>query len=565
MQDYEKELLADFDSDSDVSLEEEPLVENSTENEAKSFENLNGLQENDFIQQQNGFNSGENSTNNHEKTFFTQLSELIASNTVAGSLSAILSEPDISSIEDITAFSKVYPFIPQLKKHIELYSNEETTDFLELLSSIDDSEDQSEEYKFILLVNELSGIINQEIIAYHQLLKTQYKVVFPELETLVLNPIDYARIIAIIKQDLKNIRSYDEQMKAIVSNEKILVIIMAALQQLGQQFVLNDKDMNSIIDCCVILLELDEILQLLSNFITQKLTKFAPNVSAIVGSITTSQLLIATGSLKSLAMTPSCNLASLGIRDLSSKTKSKSRTVRQTGYLYHSEVVKYLPEDIVRSTMRIVSGKVILAARVDLAGSCPDGSIGHTYLEEIRKKIDKLLTPPEHQPDKALPAPVDVKSKKRGGRRFRKMKERFQMSDLRRAQNKMEFGKEEDSVTDSFGEEIGLGMSRTNGGSGRIGEIRVNTNTGARMSKGMVHRLQKHEQSAKIQRIDKGIFDQDFDSILLVNPSSKKSSENKLNGSSSSTIGSKWFTGMSKRKNEDDGGNDKKRQQNSVL
>ncbi|KAK6454498.1 splicing factor [Scheffersomyces xylosifermentans] len=552
MEDYEKELLADFDSDEGSDSEEVPVE--------------NGFLDEDIDpipDSHEDIHNGKNAvTVVEEKSFGIRLHELIVNSTVHNTLSSILSEPNIEEVDDLTKFSKVFPLIPELKSHIELYSNEEDTDFLELLSSIDNGNDQSEEYRFVLLINELSTIINQEIAAFHSLVKLQYNVVFPELETLILNPIDYARIIIIIKQDLQNIKSYETEMKAIVSNEKILVIIMAALQQVKNQFILDDKDIGKVLDCCRVILELDDILTTLSTFITSKLSKFAPNVSAIVGSITTSQLLIATGSLRQLALTPACNLPSLGVRDLSSQTKTKSRTIRQTGYLYHSDVVKYLPEDIVRSVMRIISGKVILAARIDLAKSNADGSLGEKYLDEIKQKIEKLLTPPEHQPDKALPAPVDQKSKKRGGRRFRKMKERFQMSELRKAQNKMEFGKQEDSITDSFGEEVGLGMSRSNGGVGRIGEIRVNTNTSARMSKSMVQRLQKQEQNSKILRADKGIFDDDFDSILLANPTARNGGDKRdtaISGQGNSS--SKWFTGMTKRKlQEDVNGNDRKKQ-----
>lgn len=56
------------------------------------------------------------------------------------------------------------------------------------------------------------------------------------------------------------------------------------------------------------------------------------------------------------------------------------------------------------------------------------------------------------------------------------------MSELRRAQNRMQFGKAEDTVLDSFGNEVGLGMSARE-------KIAVNENTGARMSKRMAERI----------------------------------------------------------------------------
>ena len=121
------------------------------------------------------------------------------------------------------------------------------------------------------------------------------------------------------------------------------------------------------------------------------------------------------------------------------------------------------------------------------------------------------------------------------------MKERFQMSELRQAQNKMEFGKQEESVIDSFGEEVGLGMSR--GGAGRL-NIQLNTNTNAKMSKSLTNRLQ-------LQKVSNNVFNDDFDSILLTN-NTNNSSNMVDNNEPNDSNKSKWFTGMVKRKREED-------------
>ncbi|CUM52623.1 uncharacterized protein AC631_00629 [Debaryomyces fabryi] len=518
MEDYEKELLADLGSDSSDEEQSDILNHNNVDH--------NTLQPVEHI-----------SSQDTELEFEQKLKKLL-NDEYNYSLQDRLEQFDITNVKDITQISKIYPIIPDLQSHIEIYSSDDNCDYLDLLSSVN-NEKQNEEYSFILMVNELSQVIHQEISLVHSFIKLQYKVVFAELETLVLNPIDYANIVLLIKQDITNIKKYESELMNIVSNEKVLIIIMSAMQHIKDQFVLNNQDFEMIIKACRLVIDLNNVLSQLSEFISSKLSKFAPNVSAIVGPITTSQLLIASGSLRQLSLTASCNLPSLGVRDLSSQKTNKS--VRQTGYLYHCELIKYLPPSVVRSAMRILSGKVILAARIDLSQSCPSGSLGEKYLEEVTNKIEKLLTPPEAQGDKALPAPVEHKSKKRGGRRFRKMKERFQMSELRKAQNKMEFGKQEESVIDSFGEEVGLGMSR--GGAGRL-NIQLNTNTNAKMSKSLTNRLQ-------LQKVSNNVFNDDFDSILLTNNTNNSSNmvdNNERNDSNKS----KWFTGMVKRKREED-------------
>lgn len=465
MENYEKELLADFASDSDEEIVLDEQVEEPTSVEIST------------------------------KTLDEKLEFTINNYTAYNQFHLIQAGSQFTSKEDLTKYSLILPLIPELINKIASYDNQEETDFEELLASV--NHDQSPEYKFILSINELSTIINQEIESFHAVLKMQYKVVFPELETIIRNPVDYAKIIFTIKQDLQNIRNHESELKKIVTNEKVLIIIMAAIQQQSKQFVLNDDDVNRVLDCCDIIFTLDDILYKLSQFVSSKISMFAPNVCALIGSMTTAQLLISTGSLRQLALTPSCNLASLGVKDLSSSSKN---TVRQGGYLYYSEFIKSLPQDIKKQVIRILSGKIILAARIDLSKSNLSGDIGRDYLSQVHTKIEKLITPPEQQPDKALPIPIDQKSKKRGGKRFRKMKERFQMSELRKAQNRMEFGKQEETILDSYGDEVGLGMSHNN--QSRIGKININKNTGAKMTKAMSQRLQQTQNNGNLIETD---------------------------------------------------------------
>lgn len=501
MENYEQELLADFASDSDTEV---------VLDVADGKQNLN-LQKDSL------------------KTVEEKIEYIINNYTTYNQFHMIQAGSEFKTKQDLTNLSVILPIIPQLIEKLKNYDNEEETDFQELLASV--NQNQSPEYRFILLINELSTIINQEIEAYHAILKRQYKVVFPELETIIRNPIDYAKIIFTIKQDLSNIKRYESDLKQLVTNEKVLIVIMAAIQQVSKQFILNQDDMNRILDCCDIMFSLDDILYKLSQFVSSKISLFAPNVCSLIGAMTTAQLLISTGSLRQLALTPSCNLASLGVKDLSSSSKAQSN-VRQAGYLYYSEFIKSLPQDIKKQAIRILSGKIVLAARIDLSKSSPNGDVGRDFLDQIHTKIEKLLTPPQQQPDKALPIPIDQKSKKRGGKRFRKMKERFQMSELRKAQNRMEFAKPEETIMDSYGDEVGLGMSHNN--QSRIGKIAINKNTGAKMTKAMTQRLQLTTSNGSLV---------DIESINLPTIPGKNQNQNLESLATSISPMSRWLNG----------------------
>lgn len=443
-----------------------------------------------------------------------------------------LLQANINILLDVLESSLVYPLIPSLKAKMADFMDKTNSDYFDLLTSIGNN--HSEEYEFILLMNEFTQVINDEVQFAFSFLKLHYRVVFSELEALVLNPVDYAKIVLTIKQDLPNIKSYQTDLSHIISNEKVLVIVMAAVQHLKSNFHIDDSDLNMILKAGLFIMDLENLKNSISEFISSKLSKAAPNVCALLGSLLSSQLLIATGSLKQLSITPSCNLASFGTKELSST--SRGRASRQTGYLANSDLVSELPLSIIRPALRILSGKIILAARIDFSKASPNGEKGSQFRQEVFEKIEKLLKPPEIQPDKALPAPVEQKSKKRGGRRFRKMKERTQMSELRKAQNKMEFGKQEDTYIDEFGDEIGLGMSRkANNG---LLSIKVNSNTKAKMSKSMMNRLNTNTPAQSMN--------DDFGDLFSLDA---PSTPNRDDASSMSNM--KWHVEMKKRKPAD--------------
>lgn len=64
-----------------------------------------------------------------------------------------------------------------------------------------------------------------------------------------------------------------------------------------------------------------------------------------------------------------------------------------------------------------MASKCTLAARVDSFHESVDGKIGDQLRAEIEQKLDKLQEPPPVKQVKALPAPIEVPKKKRGGRR----------------------------------------------------------------------------------------------------------------------------------------------------
>jgi hypothetical protein len=137
-----------------------------------------------------------------------------------------------------------------------------------------------------------------------------------------------------------------------------------------------------------------------------------------------------------------------------------------TGFIYYSDIVQDTPPDLRRKAARLVVAKSTLAARVDACHESSDGHVGQMLREEIEKKLDKLTEPPPVKFVKPLPKPIAAGRKKRGGKRVRKMKERYAMTEFRKQANRLNFADIED---DAYQEDLGY----TRGTIGKTGTGRI--------------------------------------------------------------------------------------------
>lgn len=356
-----------------------------------------------------------------------------------------------------------------------------------LIGSVEDNP----EYHLLTQSNTLSTSIDGEIILVHKFIRDHYSVRFPELETLVSNPLDYAKVVSLIgngPMDSESIKalqnSKDNQLgqslKNVLDGPSLMIVTVEATTTKGRE--MTPAELQRVLRACEMTLSLDRAKRTLTDYVQSRMTIFAPNLTALIGSLTAAQLLNFAGGLTGLAKTPSCNLAALGTKKQSQTGFATNVGVRQQGYLYHSPIIRGIPNDLKRQAMRIVAAKVVLAARVDRVHQSPDGSSGEELKASCLERLEKLTEPPPNKGQRALPAPDDKPARKRGGRRARKAKEATAMTDLRKAQNRMIFGKEEKEVGYGTGEGTkGLGMIGQ-GNEGRIRNLQVDQRTKAKLS-----------------------------------------------------------------------------------
>lgn len=358
------------------------------------------------------------------------------------------------------------------------------------LSEVLDGEsiEDNPEYQLLKEANEYSTQIDSEVAVVHKFIRDNYSAVFPFLEELVKNPVDYAKTVAILQNgpldDIKTIAQKTDNvvgvaLKNILDGPSLMVLTVEATRAQGRD--LSESELEMVVGACKLLLQLDTARGTLTQYVQSRMRVFAPNLTVLLGSLAAAQLINHAGGLAGLAKTPACNIAPLGSNKATGLGLATNIGIRHQGYIYHSPILQSIRQDLKKQALRIVSAKVILAARVDMVHHNPDGSMGQQLKDDCERRLDKLTEVPANKGVRALPAPDDKPARKRGGRRARKAKEATAMTEIRKAQNRVAFGKEEKEVGYGDGTK-GMGMIGATD-TGRLRAQQIDTKTRAKLSK----------------------------------------------------------------------------------
>lgn len=345
------------------------------------------------------------------------------------------------------------------------------------------------EYQLIVEANNIAVDIDSEISLIHKFVKDKYQKRFPELDSLVMVEMDYIRAVRELGNDLDQAKN-NETLQQILTQATIMIVSVTASTTQGH--ALTEKELEQINEACDMAIELNNFKVKIFDYVESKMTFIAPNVCAIVGPSTAAKLVGLAGGLTKLSKIPSCNLLVLGAQKKTLAGFSKVAMLPHTGFVYYSQIVQDYPPDMRRKAARLVANKATLAARVDASHESVHGEIGQAFREDIEKKLDKLLEPPPVKFIKPLPKPVEGSKKKRGGKRVRKMKERYAVTEYRKHANRMNFAEiEDDAYQDDLGYTRGtIGKKST----GRIRMPQIDEKTKVRISKTLHKNLQRQNQ-----------------------------------------------------------------------
>jgi U4/U6 small nuclear ribonucleoprotein PRP31 len=318
-------------------------------------------------------------------------------------------------------------------------------DFREVLDLVSEAEQSSEqvgpkEYELVNLCMNYLSFVKEEIASLGKKLKKAYGKRFPELETLVSDPVDYAKAVMVIKNDTDISR---KDLNGVLPQATVITVAVTLASTMGE--TLSEEELEGVIELCKEIFYLDQVQKKLVDFVESRMSILAPNVTALVGSSIAAQLIGLAGGVDNLARIPSCNIQTLGSNKGDALGFSTRFSSPHEGYIFRHPEIQSLPYALRKKANRLVSAKVSLAARVDSAKQSRDGKIGRQLKEEVRQKFEKWQEPPPAKTAKPLPVPDEKPKKRRGGRRLRKQKELYAVTELRKQQNRLAFGKPEET------------------------------------------------------------------------------------------------------------------------
>jgi U4/U6 small nuclear ribonucleoprotein PRP31 len=311
------------------------------------------------------------------------------------------------------------------------------------------------EYRLIVSCNDLVMQIDEEVLAIYRFVVDQYAKKFPELESLVPGRQEYLKVVKEIGNQMDMTNGVD--LATVLPNALVISVSMTASTTSGQP--LSELELEQCMRACDEAAALDDARAKILQFVETRMTAVAPNICALLDTAIAAQLMGLCGGLLEMSKMPACNFQVIGQQKLQNLGGfGSAAAMPHTGLIYYSTVIQQAPLYLRRKALKVTAGKLALAARMDIHQSEHSGAAGQSMRTEIDEKIAKWQEPDKARLKKALPAPDDRPSKKRGGKRARKYKEKFGMTEIRKEANRRAFGDMSGGEygDDAMGQDMGM-------------------------------------------------------------------------------------------------------------
>jgi nucleolar protein 56 len=234
----------------------------------------------------------------------------------------------------------------------------------------------------IIQIIETLDILKKSISLFMSRLREWYGLHFPELtDKLIEDNIILAEMISI----LGNRENFT--LDKIKNNFELNERRVETLQSLASKSMGADINLTIIKDFANQILSLNKYRAELEQNLEEIMEKFAPNLTAIVGSLITAKLISKAGSLKKLAYMPASRIQLLGAEKALYRFLKTGEKQPKHGLIFQWNLIRGSKPWNRGKISRLISGKIGIAAKVDFFGG---DFIADAISKEIEEKVKEI-------------------------------------------------------------------------------------------------------------------------------------------------------------------------------
>ncbi|EFJ52329.1 hypothetical protein VOLCADRAFT_102990 [Volvox carteri f. nagariensis] len=224
--------------------------------------------------------------------------------------------------------------------------------------------------------------LDKELNTYAMRVREWYGWHFPEMTKIVTDNIQYAKAVVFMgTRDQVQGLDFSGILEEDVEGQ------LKAAAQVSMGTDISESDLDNIKDLANQVIALSEYRGQLFEYLRNRMSAIAPNLTVLVGELVGARLIAHAGSLINLAKQPASTVQILGAeKALFRALKTKHETPKY-GLIYHASLIGQSAPKYKGKISRVLAAKCALAIRVDALGDTNDATVG----VEARQKVEARL------------------------------------------------------------------------------------------------------------------------------------------------------------------------------
>mmetsp|Transcript_13437 Transcript_13437/g.15337 ORF Transcript_13437/g.15337 Transcript_13437/m.15337 type:complete len:507 (-) Transcript_13437:1537-3057(-) len=229
--------------------------------------------------------------------------------------------------------------------------------------------------------------LDKEINTYAMRVREWYGWHFPEMGKIVTDNIEYAKVVlkAGIRLNFKNTDFSDILTEDIEKTMKQTCEISMGTD-------ISEEDIKNVKSLSVQVIELSAYRGKLFEYLKNRMSAIAPNLTVMVGELVGARLIAHAGSLMNLAKAPASTVQILGAEKALFRALKTKHDTPKYGLIYHASLIGQSAPKNKGKISRVLAAKTSLAIRVDALGDQEGATIGYECREKVEARLRQLET-----------------------------------------------------------------------------------------------------------------------------------------------------------------------------